>query len=47
MLSAHLVLLVIALVCFICAAVGRPSTSPISLGWVGLFFWLLGNMVTG
>jgi len=42
MLNATVVLQVIALVCLICAALGVPSTpSRISLGWLGLFFWLL------
>lgn len=39
-LSAHFVLMLIALICLFCAAVGVPS-NRVSLGWLGLFFWAI------
>ncbi len=45
MLSAHLILIDTALLCLLLAALGRPSTSPVSLGWLGMFLWLLSTVV--
>lgn len=44
-LSIHTVLMVIAVICLFCAAIGRPATSPISIGWLGLFFWALDILI--
>ena len=44
-LNVHFVLMLIAVVCFFCAAIGRPA-SPISLGWLGLFFWALTLLIS-
>ena len=44
-LNAHFVLMLIAVICLLCAAVGRPATSPVSLGWLGLFFWALAIVI--
>lgn len=41
-----LLIQIAALVCFACAALGVPS-SRVSLGWVGLFLWLLSLMLGG
>lgn len=40
-LNVHFVLMFLALVCLFLAAIGRPANSPVSLGWLGLFFWAL------
>jgi hypothetical protein len=40
-LSIHFMLMLIAVICLLLAAIGRPSMSPLSLGWLGLFFWAL------
>ena len=46
MLTPTLVLQLIALACLICAAIGIPTApSRVSLGWLGLFFWLLSVLV--
>jgi len=44
-----LILQVLALVCFIAAALGvsAPKSHPIGWGWVGLFLWLLSLMLGG
>lgn len=35
MISAYLILMIVALLCFLCAAIGRPATSPFQIGWLG------------
>jgi len=44
-----LILQILALVCFIVAALGMsaPASRPIGWGWVGLFLWLLSLMLGG
>ena len=37
--------MVVALICFLLAALGRPTTAPISLGWLGLFFAALAFLI--
>ncbi len=44
-MSAVLILLIIALVCWFLAAVPLPFASPIQLGWLGMFFWGLSLIV--
>lgn len=44
-LNAHSILTLIGVICLFCAAIGRPSTSPISLGWLGLFFLALDLLI--
>jgi hypothetical protein len=44
-INAHFILMLIAVICFFCAAIGRPVTSPISIGWLGLFFWALDLLI--
>ena len=39
-MSVGIVFIIIILVLLFCQAIGKPS-SPISLGWLGLFFWAL------
>lgn len=47
MLTVHLVLMVIALICFLLAAVWTPPAPPrVSIGWLGLFFWCLAELTT-
>ncbi len=43
--SAHFVLMLIAVICLFLSAIGRPATAPISLGWLGLFFWALDLLI--
>jgi hypothetical protein len=45
--SVHFVLMLIALICLFCAAINRPASAPISLGWLGMFFWALDILVLG
>jgi len=41
-MNPTLILQLIALICLLCAAVGIPTApSRLSVGWLGLFFWLL------
>lgn len=44
-----LIIQILALVCFIAAALGvsGPASRPIAWGWVGLFLWLLSLMLGG
>jgi hypothetical protein len=46
-LSVHFVLMLIAAICLFAAAIGRPTTPPISLGWLGMFFWALDLLTSG
>ena len=39
-----LILLILALVCFIWACAGNPGV-PIQMGWLGLAFWVLTQLV--
>jgi hypothetical protein len=48
MVSVQIVFAIVILVCLFCQALGRPNTSPIALGWLGLFFWaMLSLLVMG
>ena len=40
-MSAVMILLIIALICWFLAAIQGfiPQTSPIALGWLGMFFY--------
>ena len=44
-LTVHIIFMLIAVVCFFCAAINRPSPSPLSIGWLGLFFWALDILI--
>ena len=44
-MTATLILLIIALVCWFFAAVPLPWQAPLQLGWLGLFFWGLSQLV--
>lgn len=39
------ILLIIALILFLMAAIGWPNPSPVALGWLGLFFYVLAQLV--
>jgi hypothetical protein len=39
------ILLIIALICWFLAAVPLPFASPIQLGWLGMFFWGLSQII--
>lgn len=45
MISAYLILMIVALLCFLCAAIGRPATSPFQIGWLGAFFVVVAMLV--
>jgi len=40
----HKIFYIIAAVCFVAAAINWPKPS-ISLGWLGLFFWVLTYLI--
>jgi hypothetical protein len=44
-LSTHFVLLLVALVCFLLAAIGVPQQSRVNLVALGLFFWVLSILI--
>lgn len=44
-MSVALILLVIALILLLLAAVNFPASSPVSLGWLGMFFYVLAQVV--
>ena len=46
MINTHLILMILAAVCFFCAAVGVVS-SRINLVALGLFFWALSILLSG
>lgn len=45
-LSAHIVLLIAALLCFLLAACGLPQSGRVNLVALGLFFWVLSILVS-
>lgn len=45
--SVHFVLMLIALICLFCAAINRPNPTPLSIGWLGMFFWALDILILG
>ena len=46
-MTLSLLLQIVALVCLLLAACNVPTTSRISIGWLGMFFWLLSAMASG
>ena len=46
-MSAALILIIIACICWFLAAVPIPWRSPVSLGWLGLFFYGLAAVIGG
>jgi len=44
-MSAILALQVVALIFLFLAALPLPFASPVQLGWLGLFFWLLSRII--
>lgn len=44
-MSAVLILMVIAVICWFLAAIPFPQVQPLSLGWLGLFFWGLSQVI--
>lgn len=45
-MSVTLILLVVALILFLLAAINWPQ-SPVGLGWLGLFFYVLVQVIGG
>ncbi len=46
MMNVHIVLMILALICLFLAGVSIPSPR-VALGWLGLFFWALNNLIAG
>jgi hypothetical protein len=44
-MSAVLILLIVAVVCWFLAAIPLPFASPIQLGWLGMFFYGLSLII--
>ena len=44
-MTAALVLLIVALICWFIASIPLPFASPVKLGWLGMFFWGLSQLV--
>jgi hypothetical protein len=44
-MSAVTILLIIALILWFVAAIPLPFNSPVQLGWLGLFFWGLSQLI--
>jgi hypothetical protein len=44
-MTIHLILQVVALILLLCAAFSVPS-NRVSLGWLGMAFWLLSELIT-
>lgn len=45
-MSLSVVLEIVALICLLLAACSVP-TSRVSIGWLGMFFWLLAYLIGG
>ena len=41
------ILLAISLILLLMAAINWPNPSPVALGWLGLFFYVLAQLVAG
>ena len=41
------ILLAISLILLLMAAINWPNPSPVALGWLGLFFFVLAQLVVG
>lgn len=46
-MSLSLLLEIVALICLLVAACNVPTTSRLSVGWLGMFFWLLSALFAG
>lgn len=46
-MDAHFILLIVALILWFLAAIPLPAgwSNPVSLGWLGMFFWGLSQLV--
>lgn len=44
-MTAVTILFVVALICWFLAAVPLPWANPVQLGWLGMFFWGLSQLV--
>lgn len=40
-------LMLVAAILLLCAGVGVPNSSKASLGWLGMFFWILSLLFGG
>lgn len=45
-MSISIIFEIVALVCLICAAINVP-VARVSLGWLGMCFWLLAVLIGG
>jgi len=46
-MSFSMLLEIVALICLLVAACNVPTTARLSVGWLGMFFWLLGALLAG
>lgn len=46
-MSISLLLQIVALICLLLAACNVPTSPRVSVGWLGMFFWLLGALLAG
>jgi hypothetical protein len=46
-MTITIILLIIALILCLMAAINWPNPSPVALGWLGLFFFILSHLVGG
>lgn len=44
-MSAVLILLVVAIICWFLAAIPLPFQNPVQLGWLGMFFYGLSLVI--
>ena len=44
-MSAVLILLIIAIICWALAALPMPFASPVQLGWLGMVFWGISQII--
>ena len=44
-MSISALLIIVAAILFLLAAIGWPKTTPVALGWLGLFFFALASLV--
>ena len=47
MVTVRIVLMILAILCFLCAAVGITPPRGESLGWAGLALWALAVVIGG
>lgn len=44
-MGVNLILIILAVICWFLATISFPKTSPVSLGWLGMFFFGLSLLI--